>query len=96
MRYGDDEGRSVGASTDLARATRLAWQAVAHAGLDSQFGNMSLLGFSNTDELPRFLAEEAWQRARAWVEEHFDAHRNAAVLLQRFQAALAAAPAPDR
>jgi cell division protease FtsH len=68
VRYGDDEGRSVGASTDLARATRLAWQAVAHAGLDSQFGNMSLLGFSNADELPRFLAEEAWQRAREWVE----------------------------
>jgi len=42
------------------------------------------------------FAERLRTAARAWVEEHFDAHRNAAVLLQRFQAALAAAPAPDR
>ncbi len=69
VRYGDDEGRSVGASHDLARASRVAWQAVAHAGLDPQFGNMSLLGLGGAEQLPRFLAEEAWQRARTWVEE---------------------------
>jgi len=42
------------------------------------------------------FAERLRTAARGWVEEHFDAHRNAGVLLQRFQAALAAAPAPDR
>ena len=42
------------------------------------------------------FAERLRTAARAWVEEHFDAHRNAAVLLQRFQAVLTAAPAADR
>jgi glycosyltransferase involved in cell wall biosynthesis len=42
------------------------------------------------------FAERLRTAARAWVEEHFDAHRNAAVLWGRFQAALPPAAAPDR
>lgn len=42
------------------------------------------------------FAERLRTAARAWVEEHFDAHRNAALLWERFQTALPAAPAPER
>ena len=42
------------------------------------------------------FAERLRTAARAWVEEHFDAHRNAEVLWGRFQAALPPAAAPDR
>lgn len=39
------------------------------------------------------FAEKLRTAARAWVEEHFDAHRNAARLLAEFQTALTTAPA---
>ena len=42
------------------------------------------------------FAERLRTAARAWVEEHFDAHRNAAVLWGRFQAALPPAAGPER
>jgi glycosyltransferase involved in cell wall biosynthesis len=42
------------------------------------------------------FAERLRTAARTWVEEHFDAHRNAAVLWGHFQAALPPAPATDR
>ena len=42
------------------------------------------------------FAERLRTAARAWVEEHFDAHRNAAALWGHFQAALPPASATDR
>jgi cell division protease FtsH len=63
------EGASSGARSDLKRATEAAFQAVAFAGLDVQFGSASLPGFEFNGRLPAGLHERATQRTQAWVEE---------------------------
>lgn len=68
MVFGKD-GPSGGASHDLARATKAAFQAVAFSGLDDEFGSASLLGLAVNDKLPPGLHEVAAARAMAWVEQ---------------------------
>ena len=48
------------------------------------------LAGSGADVLVRFFAEKLRGAARTWVEENFDAHRNAGRLLEHFHQAIAA------
>jgi cell division protease FtsH len=78
LRYGDEAGRSAGARHDLAVATRLAWRAVAQAGMDERFGLISLDGFAAPGDVPPALRAQASARVRAWMD---DAARTARRLL---------------
>jgi cell division protease FtsH len=67
--YGN-EGRSSGAMSDLSTATRAAWKAVAHAGLDAEMPIGSILAFSEFEELaPEPLRRMAWERTQHWLKE---------------------------
>lgn len=64
-----NEGRSGGATSDLKKATRAAYQAVAHAGLDDQMPAGSILGFSKFDEkIPDSVTTQTWERTQHWLQ----------------------------
>lgn len=79
LAYGN-EGKSTGASNDLARASKAAWQAIAMAGLDDIFGPLSLAGFQRAADIPPALAEKAWARVNDWLRK---AEEHATALLQQ-------------
>jgi cell division protease FtsH len=64
-----EEGRSSGAANDLARATALAFQAIARAGMDEEFGLISLAGFQQGADIPPSLSQKAWERVASWLKE---------------------------
>lgn len=61
------EGPSAGASDDLARATEAAFKAVAFAGLDAEFGNISLAGLPVNGQFPSNLHDAVINRVKHWV-----------------------------
>lgn len=81
MEFGP-EGPSAGASGDLARATEAAWNAVAHSGLDEEFGCLCLPRLGQGGAPLAALHEQAARRVRQWVEQ---ASRTALRTLQAHQ-----------
>lgn len=61
------DGRNSGASTDLASACGMAWQAVTQWGLDDEFGSAPLAPL--TEEAAAMFAAPARLRVATWMEE---------------------------
>lgn len=59
-------GDDAGASSDLARATGLAWTAITEWGLDDDFGWVSL--HSLDEQVPSIWMDKAGARVNAWLE----------------------------
>ena len=75
---------SSGDCHDIASATEIAFKAIAHEGLDEQFGPISLAAMSESQVAPD-LIQAAWDRVRSWIDE---ADANAMALLQEQRVAL--------
>lgn len=59
-KFGEQEGIDTGASNDLAKATKLAYSAIAHYGMDKEVGNINLSEIDNTlfqSEIEKSLKE---------------------------------------
>lgn len=71
LHLGAARGASGGAADDLAQARTLAFVAVAHKGLDSQLGLLSLRATDDEDRalMPDQLKQEVWGRVRVWLAE---------------------------
>ena len=63
----EDGGDDAGAASDLEKATRLGWRAVAEWGLDAEFGWLTLSSWG--DDAPPDLLQKASQRTQAWLAE---------------------------
>ena len=82
-------GADSGASSDLRRATDLAWQAITQWGLDDEFGWMSMGAVENPPELWETKAAhlvEQWLReaetaTKQLLQEHWQKVRELAVAL---------------
>lgn len=88
------EAMSVGVlvvTSPVAATTEAVTQGVTGfvAPVDAHADWVSALRRLSTDDV---FAEKLRLAARRWVEEHFDAHRNAARLLAKFEATVAAPP----
>ncbi len=75
IRFGDEEGADAGDEQDLERATALAYQAVAHWGLDAEIGPMHLPGRDAGFGLPA-LGIRVEERVEAWMREAEQEARN--------------------
>lgn len=69
QRFGPGHGPCSGSGADLERARNAAYQAIAHQGLDSDWGLLSLDGLSDAPclPLPEQVRAELWGRIRAWL-----------------------------
>lgn len=58
------DGLSVGSTSDLNLATKLAWHAISEAGLDEEIGPLSLSGLPNASAQ---LLDRLHERLRVWL-----------------------------
>jgi hypothetical protein len=69
MKFGDDQ-MDVGASSDLERATKCAWDSIANYGLDPEFGPINLSALSDiADSKSGWLFDEAQKRLQVVLKE---------------------------